>query len=215
MQVNRANRFNNIAEFKLALERGAIPPSSEPLKPLVARTQVALTPVARSHPAKAGGWWKDANMPGWLRAGLIGAAGVTVLNLLGLIPMVGCCTFFLGLIAYIAIGALAASYIPPVRAAGQGAGQGALASLVAGLVGSVVSLIISLVQGALMDSSAMVSQIPPELLQQMRDVGVSPEMLAGLGGAAIMGSLCCVAGMVIAAVLGAIGGAIYAAAKSQ
>ncbi|MBN1146130.1 MAG: hypothetical protein JXA78_02660 [Anaerolineales bacterium] len=154
-------------------------------------------------------------MPGWLKAGLIGAAVLVLLNLIGLIPLLGCIVLPLQLLAYAAIGALAASYIPPLRAAGQGASQGALAALVAGLASGVVGLIISIARAALVDPAAALSQVPPEALRALQDAGISPELLAGVGGASLCGSVCCLGGMLLAAGLGAIGGAIYASAKSS
>jgi len=154
-------------------------------------------------------------MPGWLKAGLIGAAVLVLLNLIGLIPLMGCIVLPLTFVAYAVIGGLAASYIPPVRTAGQGAGQGALAALVAGLVGGLVGLIIALIRTALFNPAAALSQVPPEALEMMRDAGIPPDLLVGVGGASICGSVCCVTGMVLAAALGAVGGAIYAAAKAD
>ena len=57
------------------------------------------------------------------------------------------------------------------------------------------------------------SQLPPELRYQIRDLGVPPDVLFGIGGASICNSICCFGGMFIAAMLGAIGGAIYAAMR--
>ena len=98
-------------------------------------------------------------MPGWLKAGLIGAAVLVLLNLIGLIPLLGCITLPLTVLTYGVIGGLAASYLPPVRAAGQGAGQGALAALVAALVGGIVGLIIAVIQASLGDTAQILSGI--------------------------------------------------------
>jgi len=152
-------------------------------------------------------------MPGWLKAGLIGAAMLVLLNLIGLIPLLVCITLPLTILAYAVIGGLAASYLPPVRTAGQGAGHGALAALIASLIGGVVGLIIGVIQASLVDTAQILSQLPPEFQQVIRDSGISPSFLAGAGGATIRGSICCGVGMLIAASLGAIGGAILAAAK--
>ena len=67
-----------------------------------------------------------------LKAGLIGAAIVLVLNLIGIIPVIGCIGLPLELVAYGVIGALAALWMTPRREAGRAAGQGALAGLIAG-----------------------------------------------------------------------------------
>jgi hypothetical protein len=64
----------------------------------------------------------------------------------------------------------------------------------------------------------MLRTLPPDVAHQFRDLGISPDVLAGAGGigaAAICGSVCCLGGIVFAAVLGAIGAAIYAAMKPE
>ena len=74
-----------------------------------------------------------------LKAGLIGAVIVLVLNLIGIIPVIGCIGLPLELVAYVVIGALAALWMTPRREAGRAAGQGALAGLIAGAVSGVVA----------------------------------------------------------------------------
>ena len=152
-------------------------------------------------------------MSGWLKAGLIGGGVLIVLQLIGLVPFLGCVTLPLTILVYIAAGAWAASSLPPVRQAGKGAGQGALAALVAQVIGGIVGLIIAIVQAASGATARALAQIPPEALQQLQDAGIPSDMLFGTVGASIIGSLCCLTGIVVAAILGAIGGAIYAAIK--
>ncbi len=152
-------------------------------------------------------------MSPWLKAGLIGGGVLVVLNLMGLIPCVGLVTCLLGLVAYVGIGALAAYWMPPVRAVGDAAGQGALAALVAGAIGGVVNLVVMTVQTAAMDPAALLSQIPPETLEQMRELGMDPSMLVGAQSGILAGSVCCLGGLVFAVILGAIGGAIFAGLK--
>ena len=154
-------------------------------------------------------------MSPWLKAGLIGAAVLIVLNIVGLIPCVGVVTCFLGLFVYGGIGALAAHWLPPVREPSSAAGQGALAALIASLVGGLVNTIFMTVQMAVVGSGQLLSQFPPEMLEQMYDAGVDPEMFVGPVGGAISGSLCCVGGLFLAAILGAIGGAAYAGMKPE
>jgi hypothetical protein len=154
-------------------------------------------------------------MSGWLKAGLIGGGILIVLQLIGLIPFLGCLTLPLTILTYIVVGVLAASYLPPVRQAGQGAGQGVLASLVAQFIGGIVGLIIAIIQAASGATANILSQIPPEALRQLRSAGVPANMLIGTLGASICGSVCCVIGIVTAAVLGAIGGAVYTAVKPR
>jgi hypothetical protein len=161
---------------------------------------------------------KEFSMSPWLKAGLVGGAVLVVLNLLGIIPCVGLITCILGLIAYVCIGALAANWMPPVRMAGPAAGQGALAAVVAALIGGVVNTIILLGQAAILGSGRILSQIPPDALRQLEQAGMDPKMLdsfAGPTGAILGGSLCCIGGIILAAILGAIGGAVYAAIKAD
>jgi hypothetical protein len=164
-------------------------------------------------------------MSGWLKAGLIGVAILVVLSLLGIIPFVGLCVLPLRWIAYIVVGVLAASYMQLPREAGPAAKEGALAGAVAAAGGGVVNLIITVIQGATggaMQFGEVLRQLPPEAIQGLRDLGVTPEMLTGagggaaaIGGAALCGSACCVGGIILAAALGAVGGAVYASMKSS
>lgn len=164
-------------------------------------------------------------MNGWLKAGLFGFAILVVLSLMGLIPIVGLCIIPLRWITYVGVGVLAASYMLPPREAGPAAKDGALAGAVAATGGGFVSLVITLIQGATggaVQFGEIMRQLPPEAIQGLRDLGVTPEMLAGaggdaaaIGGVAICGSVCCVGGIAFAAALGAIGGAIYASMKSS
>lgn len=157
-------------------------------------------------------------MSPWLKAGLIGAVVVVVLDLLGLIPCVGVIACIVGLLAYIGIGALAAYWMPPLRAAGPAAGQGALAAGLASLISGIVNTVLFLIQTAVAGSARILSQIPPETLRQLEEAGVDRQMLerfVGPGGALLAGSFCCAGGLILAALLGAIGGAVFAAMKSD
>jgi hypothetical protein len=154
-------------------------------------------------------------MSPWLKAGLIGAAVVVVLNLLGIIPCVGLITCFLVLLAYVGIGVLAAYWLPPIRTAGAGAGQGALAALVAALIGGIVQTIVATIQMAVTDTAAILSQIPAETMQQLEEAGVDPALFTGPTAGVLAGSVCCIGGLILAAILGAIGGAVFAAIKSD
>lgn len=156
-----------------------------------------------------------------LKAGLIGGAVAAVLQLVGLIPF-GCLGFFICLLilaVYVGTGVLAAYWLPIPRSAGDGAGAGAIAGVVAGIIGGIFSMIVSAIQFVITDGgAAIVSQMPPETLDILRDAGVNPSMFsgaAGIGAVLAVGVLCCVGGMVFAAVLGAIGGAVFAAAQSE
>lgn len=152
-------------------------------------------------------------MSSWLKAGLVGGAVLIVLDLLGLIPCVGVVTCILGLLVYIGVGVLAAYWMPPTRMAGTAAGQGAMAAALAALIGGVVNTIITTAQLALTDTSAILSQLPADQLQQLREAGIDPSMFAGPGAGVAVGSLCCLTGLILAAILGAVGGAVFAGLK--
>lgn len=158
---------------------------------------------------------KGVIMKPWVKAGLIGGAVVVVLNLLGIIPCLGVITCGLGILAYAGVGALAAYWMPPVRMAGQAAGQGALAAGLASVIGGIVNWIVVTVQFALTDTASVISSMPQESLQQLRDAGIDPATFTGTGAGAAFGGICCGVGLLIAIVLGAIGGAIFAAIKSD
>ena len=160
-------------------------------------------------------------MSPWLKSGLIGALALIIINLFNLIlfnliPLAGCCIFSLTLIAFFVIGLLAAYWMDPPRDAGPAAGQGALAALIAGIVSGILVLLIALVQTSLIDMSFYLQQIPPDVRAQfLQTTGIPPRLLFGVGGGAIFGSLCCSVEILLAVALGAFGGAIYAAIKSD
>jgi hypothetical protein len=154
-----------------------------------------------------------------LKAGAVGAGVMIVLNLIGLIPCAGCITCILGLLVYVGAGALAAYWLPPVRTAGEGAGAGAIAGVVAGIVSGIVNMIISAAQFAISGGGGAMAkqmrQLPPEVMNQLYEAGVDPAMFASIGGVIGASAACCVLGFVLAALLGAIGGVIFAAAKPE
>jgi len=152
-----------------------------------------------------------------LKAGLIGAALVLVLNLVGVIPVIGCIGLPLELIAYIGIGALAGFWLVPPRATGRAAGQGALAGLIAGAVSGIVRAILTPLSMKLSGgTSALLSQVPPESLQQLQQAGIDPNLIFGGGTMAGLVLVCCLPiGLLLGAGLGALGGLILAAAKPE
>lgn len=156
-------------------------------------------------------------MSPWVKAGLVGAAVLVVINLVGLIPVlcVGCVSPLLGIVAYLGIGILAAYWMPPPRMAGPGAGQGALAAVLAALIGGVVNIIIYTIQMAVIDTATIMSQIPAESLQQLEELGMDPSVLVGPQIGVLTGSVCCLIGLILAAILGAVGGAIFAGLKAD
>jgi len=149
-----------------------------------------------------------------LKAGLVGAGVAVVLSLLGLLPCLGCIAVFLGLLSYVGVGMLAAYWLEPPRTTGDGAGAGAIAGLIAAVVGGVVNMILGAIQFTLLGGPrAMMSQFPPDVLEQLRVTGIDPRIFASMGGVLATGAICCSVGLVLAVLLGAVGGAIMAAAK--
>jgi hypothetical protein len=153
-----------------------------------------------------------SNMSNWLKAGLIGAAAVVGLQILSIIPCVGCVTWLLIYVAYGCIGALAVYWMPAPRQPGPAAGQGALAGAIAGAIGGGVALIIGL--------GLTVLFAPMEFLgYYMGGTGVDPSMvwetIAGVVGTVTCGTGCYALMVGLAAGLGALGGVIFAAIQSE
>lgn len=154
-------------------------------------------------------------MSPWMKAGLIGGAIVAILNLLGLIPCVGLIACGLSLLVYAGVGAVAAYWMPPVRSAGTSAGQGALAAVVAAFLGGIVNTIVIAAQIALTDSATLLSAVPAESLEQLRQSGIDPASLMTPTFGVFTGSVCCLGSLAFAAILGAIGAAIFAAVRPE
>lgn len=156
------------------------------------------------------------NQP-WLRAGLIGAGVVIIINLLGLIPGVGVITLPLMFVALAGVGTLAASFMAPRREVGRGAAQGALAGLMAGLAGGIVyAIMFGTSMSALGGAQGFVAQLPPQLMEQYRQMGVDPAAIFTSGLLTTFVALCCFPTSLIAgALLGALGGTIYAVTRPE
>ncbi len=151
-----------------------------------------------------------------VKAGLVGAAVAVFLSLLRIVPCIGCIASILQLAVYVGAGVLAAYWLTPPRTTGDGAGAGAIAGVITALAGGIVSIIVSAAQFTLMGGQAAVMRdLPPESLRQLEQAGIDPRLFINLGGVIGIEATCCVAGLVIAAVLGAIGGMIMASAKSN
>lgn len=154
-------------------------------------------------------------MSAGLKAGLVGAGIGLVLSLIGLIPAVNCCTSLIGLLVYAGVGVLAGFWLTPPRTAGAGAGAGAIAGVISGVGGSIVTTISAIIYG-ITGKGQSVALADPQVLQQLEQAGIDPEMFAvftGVGGGILGGAICCAGSLAIGAALGAIGGAIFAAAK--
>lgn len=148
-----------------------------------------------------------------LKAGLIGAGVAIVFSLLSLVPCLGCIASLLALVLYVGVGVLAAYWMEPPRDVGRAAGAGAVAGLITALVGGLTTVVINAfrfsVGGAGATLQRQLRQLPPQLLEQWRDLGIDPRVLARPGWAVGSSAVCCGLGMVLAAALGAAGGAIY------
>ena len=147
-----------------------------------------------------------------LKAGLIGAAVAVVFALLGMVPCLGCITSLLALVLYVGVGVLTATWMEPPRDASKGAGGGAVAGLITALAGGITNLIISVVRFTVGGGQAAIMrqfrQLPPELREPWRDLDIDPRVLASPGFAIGGSALCCGLGLLLAAALGAAGGAI-------
>jgi hypothetical protein len=156
------------------------------------------------------------NQP-WLRAGLIAAVVLIVVNLLGLVPGFGGLALPLQPVALAGAGALAASFMLPRRETRRAAGQGALAGLIAGLAGGIALVImVGLGFSAAGGAQSIISQMPPEILQQYQQMGVDPTVLFTSGLMTAFAGVCCLpTNLIMGALLGALGGTIYAAAKPE
>jgi hypothetical protein len=153
-----------------------------------------------------------SKMSNWLKAGLIGAAAVVVLQLLGIIPCVGCVTWLLGYVAYGCVGALAVYWMSPPRQPGPAAGHGALAGAIAGAIGGAVGLVILL--------GLITIFLPLGILgDALEGTGVDPatlwETFASVVGSLTCGTGCYALSVGIAAGLGALGGLIFAAIQPE
>jgi hypothetical protein len=152
-----------------------------------------------------------------VKAGLIGGAVLIVLDLLGLVPVLGCVSMPLQLLAYIGIGVLAGIWLAPRREGGRAAGQGAIAGLIAAAIGGVVSIALAPVTLALSGGpQAILSQLPAESLEALRGAGIDPNTIINSGTTAGLTAICCVpVGLLLGAGLGALGGVILAGIKPE
>ena len=161
-------------------------------------------------------------MSSWLKAGLIGGAVLAFISLLltffGQTVGLGCGITLLALLAFAGTGALAVYWMPPIREAGRAAGQGAMAAVIAQVIGGIAFTIFGVIQTSLVDATEVLSSIDPALLDQLVEMGVdiqALETMLGPAGALLSGSFCCVGGLIFAAILGAVGGALLAAIKPE
>ncbi len=151
----------------------------------------------------------------WLKAGLIGAGILILLNLLNVIPvpLLGCLVFLLEIATFVVVGVLAARWLPAGTLGNRAAGEGALAGLLSGVLGAVVSTLLAPLGLAFSGgTNSILSQLPPESLQQLEQAGVDPSALFGAGTMMGITAFCCIPlGALAGAGLGALGGLIYGA----
>lgn len=154
-----------------------------------------------------------------LKAGLIGAAVAVVLALLGLIPCVAICTSLLALALYIGVGVLTATWMQGPGDVGKAAGGGAVAGLITAVGGGITNVVVTVIQftvgggrGAMM---RQFQRLPPEMRDAWGDLGLDPGVMANPAWAIAGSVLCCGVGLLLAAALGAAGGAITASLKRE
>jgi len=154
------------------------------------------------------------DMQAVLKAGAVGVGILFVLTLLGLIPCVGCLTLPLTVITYVGVGVLAAYWMTQPRSGSSGAMNGALAAVVAAFIASVLSGIVNSIYFSISGVDPIgeaITNLPPDQLAALQEAGIDPAMLGGLGIAGILSiaAVCCVIWLVVAAALGAAGGAYW------
>jgi len=157
-----------------------------------------------------------------LKAGLIGAAIAAVLALIGVVPCLGwlvaLLTCFGVPLLYAGVGALSVSLArEEIQAAGQGAATGAIAGVITGFIGGVANTVIGLLGGAIFGSAAttrvwlqMLPEEPRFLFEPLLRLQGAP----GVRQSLVVGTTCCLLGIAIAAILGALGGLAFKAVRS-
>jgi hypothetical protein len=151
-----------------------------------------------------------------LRAGLIVGGVAIILAFLGLVPCLGCVTLPLVFAAYLAAGMLAVRWLPQPRSAGDGAAAGAVAGAVSGVLGGLalagVSIAFYYMSGG---ADAIIQSLPSDTLQQLAQSGIDPYWLLGPTVYAVTSLVCGGFAFLAAIGLGAVAGAITAAATKR
>jgi hypothetical protein len=151
-----------------------------------------------------------------VKAGLIGGVAGLVVNLIGLIPVISCCSLILELLLFVAVGALAANWMLPPRQTGAAAGEGAIAGLITGIITGLIAMVLAPISFAAQGGAqGVLQQLPPESLQAFRDAGMDPSTFLNTGSLLGVGAVCCGLTTVLAVALGALGGLIFAAMRPQ
>ena len=147
-----------------------------------------------------------------LKAGLIGTGILVVMALLNQFVLLPISQVFawvscgVNLLIYLGVGVLAGFFVSPPRTPAQGAGAGAIAGLLAGVVSSVIGTVILFSQ---ISSGQGLSGLTSQEMQQLTESGMDPVWMT------ISGSIGAVCGLFLGVGLTAIGGAVFAAVKSD
>ena len=151
-----------------------------------------------------------------IKVGLIGAVIGAVLGLLSAVPLVSCLALPFSLILYVGIGIFAGLRLPPPREAGPGVGAGAIAGALSGLGYGLANMIVTPLVFTLMGGAeAVLRSLPPQFLDMYRQAGLDPQMFFSPLMITLGAGFCCLSSIFFAAILGAIGGAIAAAAATS
>lgn len=153
----------------------------------------------------------------WLKSGLAAAGVAILLQIIGIIPCVGCFFMPINCVAWfvlpLASGYLAATWAKVARDEFQkGAVQGVLAGLVLGGVSGLASIPIQMV-------SSLINQGQNAALTALNDQDIDytdyMNVPSGLAGAVVCGSIGCVVGLLIDVLLSAVGGIIKVAISKK
>ncbi|MBC7260289.1 MAG: hypothetical protein H5T65_13730 [Chloroflexi bacterium] len=145
-----------------------------------------------------------------VKAGLVGGGVAAILAFTTFIPCLQCITVPLMLLAYAVAGALAAYWMPAPCTAGDGASAGAVAGAVAGAIGGIAWMIVSAVSYSVLGGAEyVVRNLPTEMLDTLRQMGIDPYALFAPGVVTLGNGLCCGVQFLAAVGLGALAGAIF------
>lgn len=150
-----------------------------------------------------------------LKGGIIVGVMIFLLALASLIPIpfLPLCTLLVTLILWAGAGVLAVRYGGFTRF-GQGVGTGIIAGAVSQVIGGIGAMLAGALSAILFPEGRVSFWLPPAALRQLAQAGVDPRLLMGadpLGALLVSFVCCCLGGVVVAALFGAIGGAIAAA----
>jgi hypothetical protein len=152
----------------------------------------------------------------WLKSGIIGGTvtGLIALILMLPVPALNCCGYPLMWAFFAGTGVLAAHSLPahwgPRIVGGMAAAAGFVASFISGLalvLASVLQTVLFPEQVASLTTRAMES-LPADLTGPLGDPATW-DVVATPGSAAVSGSICCGANLIVGIVLAAVGGLVW------